>query len=215
MTPLNEQAYLHLRRMVRSDAFERGKIYSETGVSKELGISRTPVRDAIHRLSQEGYIDIVPSKGFMLHHLTKQDVIETFQIRSAIETFCARRICEETDTPKAKRFLGEMDEIMERMYQIMATTKSIEEFCKYDFDFHTELVDYLENEQLSSIYGLYVHRMINLAELSLKHEGRMDDTYEEHMAMMNGMKNGDVDHIYEIIMRHMDTPKAINLADLL
>ena len=88
MIPLNEQAYRHLQHMILTDQLSYQEIYSETKLSKELGISRTPFRDAIHRLAQEGYIDIIPSKGFTLHQLTKQDVDETFQIRSALECYC-------------------------------------------------------------------------------------------------------------------------------
>ena len=69
-------------------------------LAKELGISRTPFRDAIHRLAQEGYIDIIPSKGFRLHQITERDVIETFQIRTALETYCTMQIARDVkDVP--------------------------------------------------------------------------------------------------------------------
>ena len=63
MLPLNEQAYQHLQKLILSNRLSYGQIYSETRLSRELGISRTPFRDAVHRLAQEGYIDIIPSKG--------------------------------------------------------------------------------------------------------------------------------------------------------
>ena len=69
MTPLNEQAYNYLQKLIMENHFSYQEVYSETKLSKELGISRTPLRDAVHRLAQEGYIDIIPSKGFMLHQM--------------------------------------------------------------------------------------------------------------------------------------------------
>ena len=96
MMTLNEQAYEHLKKMITEDQLSYQEIYSETKLSRELGISRTPFRDAIHRLVQEGYIDIIPSKGFRLHQLTKKDVVETFQVRSALETYCAMEITRAT-----------------------------------------------------------------------------------------------------------------------
>ena len=99
MMTLNEQAYEHLKKMITEDQPSYQEIYSETKLAKELGISRTPFRDAIHRLVQEGYIDIIPSKGFRLHQLTKQDVTETFQVRSALETYCTMEITR-THTPR-------------------------------------------------------------------------------------------------------------------
>ena len=88
MTPLNEQAYNYLQKLIMENHFSYQEVYSETKLSKELGISRTPLRDAVHRLAQEGYIDIIPSKGFMLHQMNRKDVNETFQVRSALETYC-------------------------------------------------------------------------------------------------------------------------------
>ena len=72
MTPLNEQAYNYLQKLIMENHFSYQEVYSETKLSKELGISRTPLRDAVHRLAQEGYIDIIPSKGFMLHQMNRK-----------------------------------------------------------------------------------------------------------------------------------------------
>ena len=82
---LQQQAYEHLKDLIYQDFFSYDQIYSETRVAKEMGISRTPMRDAIHRLSQEHFLDIIPSKGFCLHQMNRQDIQETFQVRSAIE----------------------------------------------------------------------------------------------------------------------------------
>ena len=137
MIPLNEQAYQHLQSLIMTNKLSYQKIYSETKLAKELGISRTPFRDAIHRLAQEGYIDIIPSKGFTLHQLTKKDVDETFQVRSALETYCTFQISNQADTMNAKKLFLELDLIMENLKRILETTQSIEEFSEYDFQFHT------------------------------------------------------------------------------
>lgn len=214
MIPLNEQAYQHLQSLIMTNQLSYQKIYSETKLAKELGISRTPFRDAIHRLAQEGYIDIIPSKGFTLHQLTKKDVDETFQVRSALETYCTFQISKQADTMNAKNLFLELDLIMENLRRILETTQSIEEFSEYDFQFHTKIVQYLENEQFVSIFATFMYRMKKLAVLSLSHEGRMQNTYDEHLAILNAMKRGDTENIYEITLNHMDTPRDLNLEDL-
>ena len=83
--PLQLVAYEHLKDMILNDTFDYGVVYSETKLSKEIGVSRTPLRDAIQRLVQEKYIDIIPSKGFQLHQMDEKDIIETYQFRSALE----------------------------------------------------------------------------------------------------------------------------------
>ena len=214
MIPLNEQAFQHLKNMIINNELSYQEIYSETKLSKELGISRTPFRDAIHRLAQEGYIDIIPSKGFCIHKLTKQDVDETFQVRSALECYCTFQIANQAYTRNAKKLFKELDWVMEELTEILHTTQSIEEFSEYDFQFHNKIIDYLQNEQFSSVFATFMYRMRKLAELSLAHKGRMQDTYDEHMAILTAMKEGDTAHIYEITLKHMDTPRDINLEDL-
>ena len=64
--PLQKVAYDHIKELVLSDSLSFNHIYSETSIAQDIGISRTPVRDALHFLSQEGLVDILPSKGFVL-----------------------------------------------------------------------------------------------------------------------------------------------------
>ena len=217
MKPLNEQAYDHLQKLITDGQLSYHEIYSETKLAKELGISRTPFRDAIHRLAQEGYIDIIPSKGFRLHQITERDVIETFQIRTALETYCTMQIArdvKEENNAGLRSFFKELDWLMENMKEVMENDQGIDEFCEYDFRFHRKIIDYLENEQFSSVFASFLYRMKRLAKLSLQHEGRMAQTVEEHQAILDAMKNGDTEHIYEITLVHMDRPRGINLEDL-
>ena len=94
---LHVLAYEHIKNMVLEGKMEYGEIYSETKIAKEIGISRTPVRDAIQYLSQEKYIDILPNKGFCLHKMGIQDFVDTNQIRTAIEGYCGREIAQKAD----------------------------------------------------------------------------------------------------------------------
>ena len=132
----------------------------------------------------------------MLHQLSKENVNETFQIRSALESYCTLQICKETNSRKAGKLFKELNKIMEKMEKIMISSHSIDDFCEYDFRFHTHIINYLENEQFSSIFATFMYRMKRLAKFSLSHEGRMENTYKEHMDILNAMQSGDVEHIY-------------------
>lgn len=214
MISLNEQAYEHLKKLIASQKLAYNNIYSETKLSKELGISRTPFRDAVHRLVQEGYIDIIPSKGFQLHQLSKKDVTETFQIRSALEGYCTVEIAKTVSTVRAGKLLLELERLMLDMEQIMHTSHSIQNFIEYDFQFHRKIINYVANSQFSSIFEAYMYRMQRLAALSLAHKDRMEDTCMEHRAIVNTIKTGNVEQVYEATLQHMNIPKGINLEDL-
>lgn len=212
--PLNEQAFEYLKKMITDNTLQPDTIYSETKLSKELGISRTPFRDAIHRLAQEGYIDIIPSKGFCLHKLSVQDVWDTFQLRSALECYCAVEISKAADTPRAGRLFDELSHILERSRQILDDPSRIDEFLKYDLLFHTMIIDFFENRELSSTFSAYLYRIKSLADLTLHHAGRIEDAFTEHFQIFQSMKEGDACQSYEQMRAHMEKTKQMSLEAL-
>ena len=112
---LQSKAYDYIKEQILEGKLLPDTLYSEARLSKELDISRTPIREALQCLSQDGYISIVPSKGFMLRHLTEKDMQETIEVRCAIEGFCTHRIAGQLTTEKGKRLLEELEEILEQM----------------------------------------------------------------------------------------------------
>ena len=109
MKPLQAKAYEYIKTLILNGELKVDEIYSETKIAKELGISRTPLRDAIHHLVEEGYIDIIPSKGFKLHKMTKQDVLDTFQIRSAIEGYCTFYIAQNYKSEECQKLFSYLE----------------------------------------------------------------------------------------------------------
>ena len=76
-TLLQEEAYTHIKEQILSGALREEQIYSETKIAAMIGISRTPVKDALVRLSQERLVDILPSRGFRLHRMSEADIWDT------------------------------------------------------------------------------------------------------------------------------------------
>jgi len=209
---LQEQAYDYLKEKILSGEFEQGVIYSETKLAEDIEISRTPVRDALHRLSQDGFIDILPSKGFRIHKVTPHDVIETYQIRCAIEGYCALMIGREASFERAKETLKQLESLLEQQINIINTTADIEKFVDVDYSFHQLIVAYMENEGFNELFYKHMHRIRSFAIESFEEPERLNDTLQEHKNIYNAMLQGDVAHIYEITMEHMESLKNIILA---
>ena len=212
--PLQQKAYEYLKELIFSDSLSYSQVYSETKVAKELGISRTPMRDAIHRLAQERYIDIIPSKGFCLHQMDRQDIQETFQVRSAIEGYCTYLIAGDYRSPKAQNLFKRLEALLDTQKEILNTSQSIPDFVKLDNQFHLEIVGYSENHTLIELFQSYLYQIRRLAFLSLAHKRRMQDTLWKHTQILEHMKYGNTSQIYRITMLHMEKPKGINLDDL-
>lgn len=213
---LKEIAYEHLRDMIANDEFEDGVIYSERKISSEIGVSRTPFHSALQQLEQDGYVDILPSRGFVLHEMNVDDIRETFEVRSAIEFFCISCLAQDyrQSVPKSVDTIESLKKRLSKQEEIFNTTGDIKQFVKYDFAFHTDIVAYPENRTFNDIFRSFTYRINRLARESLAHEGRMKNTVEEHRAILDGIIHYDFENLYPITMRHFNNPRYINLADL-
>lgn len=211
---LQQQAYEHLKDLIYQDFFSYDQIYSETKVAKEMGISRTPMRDAIHRLSQEHFLDIIPSKGFCLHQMNRQDIQETFQVRSAIEGYCTYLITKDFKLERAASLFAQLRKNLDQQKEILLSSKSVKAFVSIDNAFHLAIVQYSDNHTLYDLFQSFLYRIQRLATLSLSHEGRMKETIQEHEDILCAMEQGHINDIYSITMLHMEKPKGLNLDDI-
>lgn len=207
--PLQVQAYDALKGMILNGAFERNVTYSETRISQMLGFSRTPVRDAIQHLAQEGYLDIIPSKGFCIHDMTNAELIRIYQIRCALEGFCAVQMAQEHETPQAKQALRKLDALMQAQENVIKTSHSIEEFVEFDHEFHRQIVTYLDNPDISSLFDSFQFQIGQMAARSLTREGRMEETLQEHRTILDTIKIGAVGRCYKAVLAHLGKPKDI------
>lgn len=206
---LQEQAYNYLKEMIANRKLEPGIVYSETKISQEIGISRTPVRDALQRLNQDGYIDILPSKGFMLHKMTLNDVLETYQTRCAIEGYCTLLVTKEIATKRAQQWILQLKELIGQMEQSFSATIDLNRFSDIDQRFHSTIVEYAKNESFNALFRQYMYRIHTIAIKSLEVPGRPQIAMQEHISILSAMEKGDTRNIYEITMQHMESPKRI------
>lgn len=210
---LDQRTYKYLLNMILNDQLEHNTIYSETRLSKELEVSRTPMRAALNRLTQERYIDVIPNKGFQLHRMTEKDVVETFQIRSAIEGYCTSYIANEYEN--YRNLFTELEDLLQHQRKVISEKGTIEEFFKYDQKFHQLIISSIDNDTFNKLFNRYIFTMRTLALSSLEHEGRMKEALEEHTNILKTMKDGDRFSVYPVTLKHMDNPKSINLGDIL
>ncbi len=208
---LQGQAYDYLIEMIKDGELEAGKIYSLNQMAQKAGVSRTPFRDAVLRLEQERYLDMLPSKGFILHSMTKEDIHETYQIRNAIESYCFKQLSLHLDTSRGQEYFLKMNSKVVSQKEIFHSTGSGEEFGRKDYEFHRSVVQYLGNESMLEIYRSFMYRIFWLNVTSFSREGRMEDTITEHRTILETIKEGDLDRLEWLIERHLTIAQNINL----
>ncbi len=204
---LQMQAYEHLKAMILNGELAYDTIYSETKMAQSLGISRTPMRDAMQYLLQEKYIDIIPNKGFCLHKMTMTDYIETTQLRNAIEGYCAKELAKDYKSSRAIKTFAKLRKNLAEQYDLISG--DINTFFEKDILFHQILVDYQKNTELSNIFSNYAYRVRTSALATLQQEGRTEETYKEHLHILTYLEQGNEVVAYNNTVYHLNKSKDI------
>ena len=208
---LQTQAYDHLKNLIKNGDLQPDTIYSLNQMAKEMGISKTPLRDAVLRLEQERYIDILPSKGFVLHKMTRDDIIETYQLRNAIELYCFKQLSQGLHTARGQEYFQKLSGKVTSQKEIAATTRSNEDFGRKDYEFHRSVVQYVGNESMLEIYRQFMYRIFWLNVTSFSQEGRMDDTMAEHIRILELVQSHDMNSLEKLMEHHLTIAQDINM----
>ena len=197
--PLRETVCEALRDAIRRGILEPGERLMEVQLAEELGISRTPVREAIRKLEQEGYVIMMPRRGTYVSSVSVHDVKEIFEIRSALESLstglAAIRI-EPEELEKLRALLAELEGHIER--------KDIDKIVATDVEFHGLLYQVSRNDRLVAIISNLKEQLARFRTLSMSYPGRLQETLEEHRAMVEAIAAGDVEAARDAAERHME-----------
>jgi len=212
---LNNIAYDHLRRMIYSGEIEFNRIYSETKLARELSISRTPMRDALNRLAQERYIDILPNRGFVLHKPTQADILEAFHVRMMMEGYCGGIVARHYPDAKARATIDRMEDALDQQQRLMTDdgAYSLSQFWLDDLTFHRALLEYMNISSLvmqyESIMHIFMpHHLIEATEdgqLNTRALERHRSTLVEHAAITEALKSRDPERVNAAIRTHLDS----------
>lgn len=197
--PLRETVCETLREAIRKGILEPGERLMEVQLAEELGISRTPVREAIRKLEQEGYVIMMPRRGTYVSSVSVSDIKEIFEIRSALESLstglAARRI-EPDELEKLRALLTEIEGHIK--------IRDMDKIVETDIEFHGLLYRVSRNERLVAIIGNLKEQLARFRTLSMSYPGRLQETLEEHRAMVEAIAAGDVEAARDAADRHME-----------
>jgi len=132
--PVREWAYDHLKSDVLSGHFNPGERLTEEPLAKTLGVSRTPVREALHKLASEGLIQPLERRGFCVARDSREEIEDLFDIRAALEGYAIRLICDcisEQALEQLNGFIRQAQDALDR--------KQLDEIFEYNTQFHDAL----------------------------------------------------------------------------
>lgn len=197
--PLREVVSDTLRQAIRDGALKPGERLMEIPLAQELGVSRTPIREAIRKLEQEGFVVMIPRRGTYVADISLKDISQVFEIRSALEELAAALA--------AERITNEEIEYLERMLVEIGTyieTKEMDKVVETDIAFHEVLYKASRNDRLVEIFHNLREQTLRFRTVSMNQPGRLAKTREEHRLLVEAIANRDANKARKMARMHME-----------
>lgn len=195
---LGGKVFQQLKNSILAGEFENGAELREIALAKKLGVSRTPVREALRQLEQEGLVEIYPNRGAYVKGITYKDVEDIFRIRARLEGLCA----EMAVSSITREQLDKLDEII-LLSKFYEEKKDMEHLLNMDSQFHEVLFESCGSKMLEHQLKDY-HQYVQKARLrSLKRQERAKKSTQEHEEILLAIKDKDAKRADELATRHI------------
>ena len=195
---LRGRVFQKLREDILSGKYKEHEELKEVAIGEELGVSRTPVREAFRQLELEGLIRIVPNKGAYVTGITVKDVKDIYMIRSLLEGLCARLATEKI----TKEQLEEMEENI-YLAEFHASKGHMDQMAELDNRFHDILYEACESKMLEHTLRDYHQYVLRVRQKTLATNTRGRASNNEHRQIMEAIKAGDADRAEQLANKHM------------
>lgn len=198
---LCERVYRHLRQEILADQLPPGTELSEVALSRELAVSRGPIREAMGRLAAEGLVTVRPRRGAEVRSLTPTELIDAYQVREALEVLAVRLAVPRITEPD----LARLDELVDSMAGF-AGKDQVADFFAANVAFHELLCELSGNEKLREVHHRLEGEISRFQARTLALRGSLDSSVSEHRAILAAVRLGDADKACELTAAHVRVP---------
>lgn len=195
---LGQDVYDHLKQAIIDQDIAPGARLVESRMAKMLGISRTPLREALHKLEREDWIEKIPSGGFKVMALSREDIEETFGIRAVLEAYAARLAAQKhrpTD-------LIPLERVMEK-FQACLDKKQTALLPDINTEFHDLLYAMSDSPRLIKMINQLQAQISRFRQIILKQEAFALESCQDHIDMMAAMRQRDEDRVETLVRAHI------------
>ena len=207
---LRSQTYKILKNMVITREILPGKKISEETLAQEIGVSRTPIREALFRLEHEGIVKIIPRRGAFVVKQSRENIIEILQVREVLEALIVRLVTpllDESDIRKLRSSLEKLRAIPEKERHVIDYTNS-------ELEFHDMLRKKCPNQMLRRMMEMVNARLQIIRLRTVVLTGRPQKTLDEHTAILEMIEKGDAEEAELMMRRHVISVKKTALENI-
>lgn len=185
---LRGKVFQKVREDILSGVYKEHEELRETVLSKKLGVSRTPVREALRQLELEGLVTMIPNKGAYVTGISQKDVYDIYRIRSVLEGLCARWATEHITEEQIE---GLEEIILLSEFHLERSGEQAGQVTELDGKFHKVLYEASNSRILEHVLSDF-HKYVKMARtMSVEEKSRAEKSIEEHRAILEAIKARD------------------------
>ncbi len=216
-----ERAYFCIQQKIADREISAGSAISEVALAGELGLSRTPVHEAIRQLLGEGLLEEDSNSSIVVVRLSRQDFVELYEMREVLESHAASKIAghplDEKDLERLHSLAGEIKTLRNQLIKSGKKTlndSQMREFEMADISFHTFIMSIAENAVALKFFSK-VRYLIRV--FAARHAGHDADAlarvHKEHMDMIHAITEGNVEKAVQAVSQHVQTSRQERLRE--
>jgi len=216
---MRSKAYLYIQRRIAAGDLPAGSTLSELALAKELGSSRTPVREAIGQLVAEGFLEQTPNRGAVVIQLNRQDIVELYELREALEVYAVGKAARE---PLRASELQRLEELAD---EILALKKELEEsradalnakqmhrFVVCDLGFHTLLMRMAGNSRILKVVN---ETRLLIRIFAIRRNGHraieLEQIHRQHRDILQAVADRQPDRAMALLSDHIQISRRERL----
>jgi DNA-binding GntR family transcriptional regulator len=206
---LRQRVYEILKRAIIFQEIGPGQKIDEEGVAKQLGVSRTPIRESLCRLENEGIVKIIPRRGAFVVRHSKESIIEILLVREVLEGFAARLAVGHID----ERAIEEMSSLFRDFSEANIRDRP-KDYAQADLKFHTLIVKKSQNNWLMSIMNILNDHIQMLRLRTVALEGRPEHSLLEHRKIIEALEKRNPSLAESLMRRHIQNVRKSVLRNI-
>lgn len=197
--PLQEEVAARLRDLITQGAIPAGSRLNEVALGLQLGVSRTPLREAVRMLAGEGLVELVPARGAVVRRFSVEEVADSLVVLKSMEELAGRLACERASDEGIEQAASLHRAMLER-YAVRDRLA----YFKLNQAFHSALAALSGNAALSWTHGVLQARMKHIRFIGNAEPGKWAGAVEEHEEMVRALRARDGDALAGILGLHLD-----------
>ncbi|MGN1032770.1 MAG: GntR family transcriptional regulator [Intestinibacter sp.] len=204
--PLRDVVFENLRSAILEGKLKSGQRLMEVQLAEQLGVSRTPVREAIRKLELEGLVVMLPRKGAYVANISVKDLMDVLEIRASLEGLGASLAAERRDDEDIKNL-----EIIEKEFEEAVKTQNIEILLKKDVEFHECIFKAANNKKLAKMINSLWEQVQRFRITYVSDLDASLSLIDEHNAILNSIREANVADAKKFAIEHIEKAEQFML----